>query len=329
MRIGLTYDLKAEYLAQGLSPEAVAEFDSEDTIAGLEGALRRLGHEPQRIGSLKALLPRLHAGERWDMVFNICEGLKGIGREAQVPAILEAFDIPYTFSDPAVLTVCLHKGWTKAVLAAAQVPTAPFAVLEPNDQSWAAFAFPYPVFVKPVAEGTGKGIGPASIVRQPTELAGAISRLWHQFQQPVLVEPFLPGREFTVGVTGEGETAQAEGCLEIHLRATAEQGVYSYANKADYQTHVDYRLCKDDMAKEAMRIALAAYRALGCRDAGRADLRADAQGRVMVLEMNPLAGLNPIDSDLPILWRQLGRNYDDLIGTIIGHARRRIRPDIA
>ncbi len=157
MRIGLTYDLRSEYLAMGYSEDETAEFDREETIEGLESALRRIGHDTDRIGHVKRLAERLVQGHRWDLVFNIAEGLHGIGREAQVPALLDAYGIPYTFSDPLVMSLTLHKGMTKRVIRDAGVPTCAFAVVEvPEDAAAVTFGAPY--FVKPVAEGTGKGV---------------------------------------------------------------------------------------------------------------------------------------------------------------------------
>ena len=156
MNIGLTYDLKSYYLARGLSEEAAAEFDREDTVEAIEASLAAMGHRTERIGNLFELISRLSAGHRWDLVFNIAEGLYGIGREAQVPAVLDAFGIPYTFSDPLVLCLTLHKGMTKRVIRDAGVSTSDFAVVEkPEDVE--AVSFNPPFFVKPVAEGTGKG----------------------------------------------------------------------------------------------------------------------------------------------------------------------------
>jgi D-alanine-D-alanine ligase len=316
MLIGLTYDLKSEYVAAGMPAEDAAEFDSEATIDALETALNRLGHRVDRIGSLKPLLVKLARGTRWDLVFNIAEGVHGFAREAQVPTVLEAYGIPSTFSDPAVLTLCLHKGFTKAVLKSRHVATTDYAVAD-TQADIDAIRLPYPLFVKPVAEGTGKGVAANSIVRDAAALSQTCSALIARYKQPVLIEPFLSGREFTVGLIGRGNDAYAAGCMEIVLRETAEAQIYSYANKADYLERVDYALASDAMAQEAMQVAVAGWRALGCRDAGRADLRADENGRVQLMEVNPLAGLNPVDSDLPILWRMLGRTYDDLIETIL------------
>ena len=208
MTIGLTYDLRHDYLAAGYSQEETAEFDRVDTIEGIESALQALGHETERIGNVKSLVGRLAAGERWDMVFNICEGMFGMGREAQVPALLDAYEIPYTFSDPLILALTLDKGMTKTVVRSVGVPTPDFAVVAaPEDV--AAVDLPFPLFAKPVAEGTGKGIDARSKVDSPQQLAAVCRELLAKFSQPVLVETYLPGREFTVGIVGSGATPRS------------------------------------------------------------------------------------------------------------------------
>ncbi|HYQ91651.1 MAG TPA: D-alanine--D-alanine ligase, partial [Candidatus Competibacteraceae bacterium] len=230
MRIGITYDLRQDYLQAGYSEEETAEFDRPDTIAAIGHALETLGHEPVQIGNIRQLTARLVAGERWDLVFNIAEGLHGFGREAQVPALLDAFNIPYTFADPLTAALTLHKGMTKRVVQDSGLATADFVVVETASEI-ATVDLPYPLFVKPVAEGTGKGIGTASKVHSPKELDVTCRRLLDRYRQPVLVETYLPGREFTVGITGTGSKAVALGVLEVTLRDSAEAHAYTYHNK--------------------------------------------------------------------------------------------------
>lgn len=325
MRVGLTYDLRAEYLAAGYGEEETAEFDRPDTIDALENALSELEHEPDRIGNARQLIERLAAGDRWDLVLNIAEGLHGIGREAQVPAILDVYQIPYTFSDPTVMAVCLHKGLAKMAVRAAGVPTPDYAVIEGLDDL-DGLEFPFPLFAKPVAEGTGKGIGPTSKIHHSTALRDVCEDLLTRYRQPVLVETFLPGRELTVGLVGTGASASVLGTLEIVLLADAEPGAYSYNNKEYCEGVVEYRLVgadEDDEVREAEGWALRAWRALGCRDAGRIDLRSDTAGRPHFLEANPLAGLHPQHSDLPMLCTELGVEYSTLIDRIVQSAAER------
>jgi D-alanine-D-alanine ligase len=323
MRIGITYDLRDDYLAEGYTEEETAEFDHPCTISAIEEALRSLGYETDRIGHIRTLARRLVAGDRWDLVFNIAEGLRGFGREAQVPALLDAWEIPYTFSDPLVLTLTLHKGMTKRVIRDLGIPTPDFAVVETPEEALAV-ALPFPLFAKPVAEGTGKGVTAASKIADRMELVRVCRELLAAFSQPVLIETFLPGREFTVGIIGTGAEAFAPGVMEVHLTEKAEKEVYSYANKEDWHGRIEYALATDAMAREAEKTALAAWRGLGCRDGGRIDLRADANGVPGFIEVNPLAGIRPEHSDLPILCDLAGMRYRELIDRIMRSALRRI-----
>lgn len=326
MKIGITYDLRSAYLAEGYSEEETAEFDRPDTIDAIDSALKQLGHTTDRIGHARQLIERLARGDRWDLVFNICEGLRGLGREAQVPAILDVYGIPYTFADPLVMSVCLHKGLTKTVVQAAGVPTSPFLVVE-KLADLSRLKLNFPAFAKPVAEGTGKGVTPASRANDAAELVRECERLLAVFKQPVLVEEFLSGREFTVGIVGTGDAAEVLGTLEIVLLAGAEPGVYSYVNKEHCEKLVQYPLVKaaeDDEVRRAEELALAAWRSLGCRDGGRVDVRSDAHGQPQFLEVNPLAGLHPFHSDLPMLATAVGMPYVELIRRIVDSARRRV-----
>jgi D-alanine-D-alanine ligase len=326
MRIGLTYDLRQEYFAAGFTDDETAEFDRLGTVERLEAALRELGHLPDRIGHVQKLVARLAAGDDWDLVLNIAEGLWGAAREAQVPAILDAYGIAYTFSDPLVMALTLDKALTKTIVRAAGVPTPEFAVVR-NAADIERVALAFPLFAKPVAEGTGKGIGPASKVSDRAALDRVCLELLAAYRQPVLVEAFLPGREFTIGILGEGASAAVLGTLEILLLAAAEAEVYSYVNKEHCEELVEYRLADaagDASVRAAEAIALDAWRILGCRDAGRVDVRCDAAGRPSFLEVNPLAGLHPEHSDLPILAAKAGVSYIELVRRIIASAAERI-----
>ncbi len=322
-KVGITYDLREDYLALGMGEEETAEFDRPETIDSIAAALQQLGYSPDKIGNIRALARRIVAGDRWDLVFNIAEGVRGFGREAQVPALLDAYDIPYTFSDPLVLALTLHKGMTKRVIRDLGIPTPEFAVVE-DEGGAAQVDLPFPLFAKPVAEGTGKGISGASRIETRAELVRVCVELLESFDQPVLVETYLPGREFTVGITGTGRSAESIGVIEVVLRGEAESHAYSYVNKQRFEELVEYRLVQDSMAKKAAEVALASYVGLGCRDAGRVDLRADSLGQPQFMEINPLAGLHPEHSDLPILNGLAGHSYLDLMQRIMSSALSRM-----
>jgi D-alanine-D-alanine ligase len=191
-------------------------------------------------------------------------------------------------------------------------------ITDPREIS--AIALPYPLFVKPVAEGTSKGVSGRSRVSCPAELESECRALLARYPDGVLVETYLPGREVTVGLIGSGPDAAAVGVMEVLLVGDAEPGVYSYANKEEYESRCHYRRVEGALDEEARALALAAWRGLGCRDGGRVDLRADDGGRLCFLEVNPLPGLHPRRSDLPILCGLVGIPYRELIARILASA---------
>ncbi len=323
MRVGLVYDLRDDYRAMGYGEDEVAEFDSPDTIQALDNALAANFCQVERVGHGRALAERLVAGERFDLVFSIAEGLSGRSREAQVPALCELFGQAYALSDPLTMAASLDKAVAKRLVRDAGVATAEFAVIEHADEAM-ALELPYPLFVKPLAEGTGKGCETAGKVAGADQLRAAAARLIARYAQPVIVESFLPGREFTVGIVGTGAEARVVGVCEIVLLEGADAGVYSLRNKEECETLVTYRLVGDDEAGRAAVSALRAYRALGCRDAGRLDFRSNQAGRPLFMEANPLAGLHPTHSDLPIIAGLAGLSYQRLIGEILASAAARL-----
>jgi D-alanine-D-alanine ligase len=324
VRIGFTYDLKDDYLALGLGEHDVAEFDSPATIAAIENALTALGHQVERVGHVRALAARLVAGWRCDLVFNIAEGVAGFGRESQVPALLEAYGIPYTFSDPLVCALTLHKAMAKHVARGCGVPTPSFVLVSTPEEA-AAVTLPMPLFAKPVAEGSSKGVTSKSLVKSRAALVEVCTALLRDYRQPVLVEEYLSGREFTVGVLGTGRDARALATLEVKLRAEATDGSYSYRNKTQWRDFVEYGLLEaGDLRREVEGVALATWRCLGCRDAGRVDVRLDGDGRAQMIEVNPLAGLTPGYSDLPMMAEQTGLDFTMLIAEILRSTLARI-----
>lgn len=319
MRVGITYDLRDDYRAMGYDEEAIAEFDSQETINAIDTTLQQLGFITERIGHIKHLVSCLASGQRWDIVFNIAEGIHGIGREAQIPALLDAYTIPYTFSDPLVLALTLNKAMTKQLIRDSDIPTPPFMLVTGIDDIKRC-SLAYPLFAKPYAEGTGKGITASSVIRDAGELKSTCTQLLQKYKQPVLVEEYLPGREFTVGIVGSGNNAKAIGTIEIILLDNAEKDVYSFINKEQCEERVEYRLADDITAQKSADVALEAWRALGCLDAGRVDIKCDSSGNPHFLEVNPLAGLHPTHSDLPIICSKVGISYQQLLATIMHNA---------
>jgi D-alanine-D-alanine ligase len=217
----------------------------------------------------------------------------------------------------------LHKATAKFVVARAGVPTPSFHLIE-KESDIDAVNCNKPLFVKPVSEGTGKGITDRNLVSGHKEVGARIRELLADYRQAVLVEEYLPGREFTVGILGTGERARAIGALELIPNENAEANAYTYLNKEECETRVGYVFAEGRPAEESCDVALRAWKALGCRDAGRVDVRADAEGKIQFIEVNPLAGLHPHHSDLPILCTKIGIAYEILIGTIVEEASYRI-----
>jgi D-alanine-D-alanine ligase len=276
----------------GYSEEETAEFDSEITIDAICDALGSYGWEAIKIGSIKNLAEALVSGERWDAVFNFCEGMKGLAREAQVPTLLDAYDIPYVFSDALTMALTLDKAMTKHIVRSHGIPTADFALIE-KQSDIGKVNLPFPLFLKPVAEGSGKGVNAKSRVEDRKALSAVAKDLLRKYRQPVLAETFLSGREFTVGITGTADDARVLGVTEI-ARATPLPE-----------------------AKAAAAVALGAWRALRCRDGGRVDIRCDAKGKPHFIEVNPIAGLRPEHSDLCFIANYEGITYRQLIGKIM------------
>ena len=316
MRIGITYDLRSDYLAMGLGEEETAEFDAPETIDGIFDALSGMGLNVVRIGNVQALIGRLAAGERWDAVFNFCEGLHGLSREAQVPAILDIYEIPYVFSDALTMAVTLDKAVAKRIVRDHGIATAPFALVEkPADAE--AVTLPFPLFLKPVAEGSGKGVDGKSKVTNAEQLERGCAELIARFRQPVLVETFLSGREFTVAILGTGDDAQVLGVSELKPKSNWVGDGYGYVNKEYWEDKVEIVGAGADDAASAGAVALAAWRALRCRDAGRVDIRNDAGGKPHFIEVNPIAGMRWNYSDLCFIAAREGLSYPQLIGRIM------------
>lgn len=324
MVVGLTYDLREEYLKMGYTEDETAEFDRTDTIDAIDSTLQKLGYKTVRIGHIKNLISYLAKGKKCDIIFNIAEGLYGFGREALIPALLEAYKIPYTFSDPLALSVTLHKGVAKRIIRDIGLPTPDFFIIE-NIKDIENIFLKFPLFVKPVSEGTGKGINEKSKISNINQFKDRTLELLKLYDQPVLVETYLPGREFTVGIVGTGDDSEAIGVMEIILNEKAEKDVYSYINKEKCEELVEYKLVTDEIGEKAKKLALEVWNGLNLRDGGRVDLRCDAKENLYFLEVNPLAGLHPEHSDLPIICNKVNIPYIDLINRIMNSAKKRIK----
>jgi D-alanine-D-alanine ligase len=313
-----------------------AEWDSAETIDAVEHALSALG-TVVRLEANPEFPARLRAA-RPDIVFNIAEGLAGVNREAHVPAICEYYGIPYSGSDPFTLSLCLDKARTKQILAYYGVPTARFAVLSRAAEITAAVsALRYPLFVKPLHEGSSKGITERNLCRTPGELDEQVRFLLDRYAEPVLVEEYLAGDEFTCAVLGNGADAQLLPIVGMNFGALPPGALPIYGFEAKWLWDRPERplpifecpaQIDEELRLQIERVSLAAYRALGCRDWSRLDVRLDAAGVPHVIEVNPLPGILPDPADnscFPKAARAAGLSYDELIQTCVMLAASRQR----
>ena len=323
--------------------DVYAEWDSAETIDAVAAALSPFG-DVIRLEANEDLPDRLRT-ERPDIVFNIAEGLHGPNREAHVPAICEFYGIPYSGSDPFTLSLCLHKARTKDVLRAHGIPTAAFVLIESESDlaSLLSSNSPLaprptevaPIFLKPVQEGSSKGITERNLVRSRSELESTARFLLATYDQPVIAEAYLPGAEFTCGVLGNGRSARVLPIVGMNFASLPAGALPIYGYEAKWvwdsvERPLDIFECPariDRRLEHAIEdVALRAYRLLGCRDWSRIDVRLDAAGVPNIVEVNPLPGIlpNPADNScLPKAARAAGMSYDALIqSTLVAAAAR-------
>lgn len=327
LRVGLTYNLKRQKPGLDGSLDDEAEYDSPDTITAIEEAIASFGHEVLRVEATPDMLARI-GGLDLDLVFNIAEGIRGRSREAIVPAVLELLDIPYTGSDSVTLALTLDKALAKQIVRQAGVHTPGYVVLQTGKERLPR-VLTYPLLVKPLAEGSSKGVIVNSVVRDEPELRRSAQQQIAKYRQPVIVEDYLPGREFTVGVLGDSRRPRVLPPMEIvFLNKEDPTPVYAFVHKQELSGEVRYEApatLEPKLAREMERAARTTFRALGCRDVARIDFRLDAQGRPNFIECNPLPGLTPGWSDLCLISEASGIDYRSLIGAILSPALRRLR----
>lgn len=327
MRIGITFDLKSDFKdATGGPEDRFEEYDSDATVAAIEDALRAGGYETVRLGGGRRFLERVLA-ERPDLVFNISEGVVPTrSREAHVPAVLEMLGVPFTHSDPLTLALTLDKAMAKRVAESLGVPTPRYRVVD-TPAAIKDFDLDFPVIAKPLFEGSSMGVRKKSRCVDHASLTELIGQLLADYHEPVLVEEFCPGPEFTVGVMGNGAKARVIAAMEIVPRTMKpEEFVYSLEVKRNYLEEVEYHVPPRrpaELIAAVEKTALDAYRALGCRDLARVDVRTGADGRPKFLEVNPLPGVNPTTGDIVILSRLSGLDYARLIQGVVHEARQR------
>jgi len=312
--------------------DTYAEWDTEETIHAVKTAIE-LHHNVTLIeANEEAYLKLLQVQP--DIVFNIAEGLRGPSREAQIPAILEMLDIPYTGSDPLTLGICLDKSRAKEILTHYGIPNPPFNVIETLDQL-SKINISLPCIVKPLHEGSSKGIFDASIVKTENELQKQVKRVLNEYQEPALIEKFLTGREFTVAMLGNNSDLRVLPIVEIKFDSLPDgvNPIYSYEAKwiwDSLENPIDVHECPANISpklqKEIEYICREAYRVLHCRDWCRIDIRLDENGLPNILELNPLPGILPNPEEhscFPQAARAAGIDYNEMLNFVLEAAAKR------
>jgi len=327
MRIGLSFDLKETIALQpGSCDDAYEEYDSSETVELIATSLEAEGHTVTMLGGGRQFLSKINR-EKVDFVFNIAEG-RGTyrSREAQVPAVLEMSDIPYSGSDPQCLAICLDKPLTKRLVALEGVSTPTWRVINDRQElSQMDFCgFPFPAIIKPAYEGSSKGIRLTSLVENPKQAIEAIEGLLGKYHQPAMIEKVILGDEVTVGIVGNSPP-NVLGVMRVLPRQRNDYFLYTLEVKRNYLELVDYECpaCLEEKVLQRIQTSsLKAFQALGCRDFARVDFRISAGGVPYFLEINPLPGLGT-HSDLVIMATKMGCNHRQLISAVLDAALER------
>ncbi len=325
LKVGFAYNVKRVKPHVDGTGDDEAEYDAPATLQAIREAIASFGHQVIDLEATNEL-PSTLASTPVDVVFNIAEGLRGRTRESQVPALLELMDIPYSGSDPATLAIALDKTLAKRMVRQHGILTPNFLLMASGKEKLPKELSTFPLIVKPNAEGSSKGVHPASVVRSEAELRETARKLLEKYKQPVLVEQYIAGREFTVGLLGERRVRVLPVMEVVFLDQAEKTPVYSFEHKQDWSSKIRYDVpakIEPGEQRALERAARECFAALACRDVARIDFRMDAQGRVYFLECNPLPGLTPGWSDLVLIAKGAGMDYRTLIGEILAPAIRR------
>ncbi len=323
MKVALTYNLKEK--DETKPADYFSEFDSQETISAIINALQRKGHDVYPVNAGRLNLVDYFRKNKVDIVFNIAEGASGKFREAQIPAILDYLNVPYTGSNAFSLALALNKALTKKILKAENIPTPNFQLFVKGNEDLDA-QLRFPLIVKPNREGSAKGINTSNVVQTKETLLEKIREIKDTYKQEVLVEEFIPGKELTVGILKNGRTVVFP-VLEIDFTSCAGSGEYFYSwRMKEFQGdselglvptfHCPARIDRDTEA-QVKEMALKTHQAIGCLDFSRTDIRLDKDNVPYVLEINPLPGLDPLESNFPAMAYAAGMKYEELVDSIL------------
>jgi D-alanine-D-alanine ligase len=322
-RVGLTYNLKKGIISEVEDIEA--EYDSIETVEAIKKALEQAGCTIELIEADGDILSKF-LNTKVDIVFNIAEGIYGRGREAQVPALLNFLKIPYTGSDETTLCIALDKALCKRLLSTYRLKTPKYKLFSDTNTK-IGNGLKYPLIVKPNAEGSSKGISDLAVVYDQNELKSMLEKNFADYGQAMLVEEYISGREFTVGIVGNGKDAHVFAPMEIiYKRKDKSEVIYSFNVKKNYKEYIEYKcpaLIDKDIEAKLINTARKIYNILECRDFSRIDFRVNEQGEVYFIEINPLPGLAPGYSDYPMLVEFNGISYQEIVKMVLNSALQR------
>ena len=328
LRVALIHNLKPLAKDPRLPADYYSECDSQKTVDAIAEAIRKRGHTVLPAEADRDL-PEWLAKTKVDLAFNIAEGFEGDAREARVPALLELMGIPYTGSGVLALALALDKAKSKQIFRFHGIPTPNFQLFRHADEPLDP-RLKIPLIVKPNTEGSAKGISSSSVVADERSLRGQVRHILETYAQEVLVEEYIEGTELTVGILG---TEQILPVLEVDFSECKGSGEFFYSwRMKEYQGDKERKLTPrfwcparlDPAVTQAVQsVAWKAARALGTRDLARVDIRLSSEGIPYVLEVNPLPGMDPEESNLPIMTRAAGMSYEAFIHRLIDLAAER------
>lgn len=329
VKVALTYNLKEK--DETKPPDYFSEFDSQETINAISRALQKNGHDVVCVNAGSVNLFSYFRNNRVDMVFNIAEGKSGKFRESEIPAVLDYLNIPYTGSNTFSLALALNKALTKKILKAENIPTPDFQVFTGGKDRLKA-GLKFPLIVKPNCEGSAKGIDASNVVETETALYAKVAELINRYRQDVLAEEFIYGKELTVGILENGAPTVLP-VLEIDFTGCSQSGEFFYSwRMKEFQGNAELGLAPDfhcparldkDVEEQVKAVALRTHQAVGCFDISRTDIRLDKDNIPYVLEINPLPGLDPNESNFPIMAYAAGMKFDELINSVLTSAYKR------
>jgi D-alanine-D-alanine ligase len=293
------------------------EFYNEKTVKKVAQSLEKGGHNvtildgnKKIIERLENFMPRVMDGEQMGMVFNMAYGIQGESRYTHIPSMLEMLGVPYVGSNPSGHALALDKVLTKIIWKNNDLPTPDFWVFNSSDEDLSGVK--YPVIVKPKMESVSFGL---KVVYEEKDLKEAIKFITEEFSQQALVEQFIRGREFAVGILGNSP-AETFPVLEIDLNGDPD-GIQTVDDK---KHNPKQKICPakidTELAEKMQKLSLDAFKALNLRDFSRVDIRLDENNNIYLLEINSMASLGSSGS-YNTAAKAAGYDFDALVNRML------------